>query len=422
METAPDGAVDPTASAAHRCRICPGVPIPVHSFGLQPIANAFLEEAASRADTYRFELAISVCPDCGTAQLIDQPDRERMFHGDYAFFTGTSRAMTEHFGRFAAWVRDAHLRGDDPFVVEIGSNDGTLLSNFQQWNIRHLGVEPSANVAAAASARGIPTLVQFFDADTARTIVATHGQASAFMAANVMCHIPYLHAVVEGIDLLLRDDGIVAFEDPYAGAVLEKGSYDQWYDEHVFLFSLHSVARVFAARGFELIDVQPQTTHGGSMRYVLARTGRRTPTPAVAEYFARETAQGIADPDTWRAFGARCERSKQALVALLRQLKAEGKRVAGYAATSKSTTILNYCGIGPDLIEFISDTTPIKQGKVTPGSHIPVVPRAAFGPPYPDYAVLFGWNHEAEIRAKETEFVAGGGKWIRFFPQVEIVG
>jgi methylation protein EvaC len=344
-----------------------------------------------------------------------------MFHGDYAFFTGTSRAMTEHFGRFAAWIRDEHLRGDDPFVVEIGSNDGTLLANFRQSNIRHLGVEPSANVAQAARDRGIATLVQFFDAGTATAIVAEHGKASAFLAANVMCHIPYLHSVVEGIDILLRDDGIVAFEDPYAGDVLEKGSYDQWYDEHVFLFSLHSVARVFAARGFELIDVQPQPTHGGSMRYVLARRGTRTPTAAVATYLAREAAQRITAPETWREFGARCEASKQALVTLLRQLKADGKRVAGYAATSKSTTILNYCGIGPDLIEFISDTTPIKQGKVTPGSHIPVVPRAAFGPPYPDYAVLFGWNHEAEIRAKETEFVTGGGQWIRFFPRVEIV-
>jgi methylation protein EvaC len=404
-----------------RCRICAGSPLPVHSFGPQPIANAFLTAEASRADTYRFDLAISVCPECGTVQLVDQPDRERMFHGEYAFFTGTSRAMTEHFARFASWLRDAHLRGDDPFVVEIGSNDGTLLSNFRQWNIRHLGIEPSANVAQAARDRGVPTEVRFFDADTARAIVAEHGKASAFIAANVMCHIPYLHSVVEGIDLLLRDDGVVAFEDPYAGDVLDKGSYDQWYDEHVFLFSLHSVARVFAARGFELIDVQPQVTHGGSMRYVLARKGQRTPSAAVGEYMAREDAQRIADPEAWRAFGARCDASKLALVSLLKQLKADGKRVAGYAATSKSTTILNYCGIGPELIEFISDTTPIKQGKVTPGTRIPVLPRAAFGPPYPDYAVLFGWNHEKEIVAKETDFVANGGKWIRFFPQVEIV-
>ncbi len=407
--------------AGHRCRICTGTPVPVHSFGMQPIANAFRPAAVSAADTYRFELAVSVCPQCGTVQLIDQPDREQMFHGEYAFFTGTSRAMTEHFARFAAWVRDEHLRGDDPLVVEIGSNDGTLLANFQQWNIRHVGVEPSANVARAAQARGIPTEVRFFDADAARAIVATHGQASAFIAANVMCHIPYLHSVVEGIDLLLGEDGIVAFEDPYAGDVLAKGSYDQFYDEHVFLFSLHSVAAVFARHGFELVDVQPQMTHGGSMRYVLARTGKRTPTAAVREYLDREVAQRITDPARWKEFGRRCEASKQALVSLLRDLKAAGKTVAGYAATSKSTTILNYCGIGPDLIAFISDTTPIKHGTVTPGTGIPVVPRAAFGPPYPDYAVLFGWNHETEIRAKEQEFVAGGGRWIRFFPDVEIV-
>lgn len=408
-------------SAVQGCRICSGTPVPVHSFGMHPIANAFLTADASRADRYRFELAISVCPECGTVQLVDQPDREQMFHGEYAFFTGTSRAMTQHFGRFAAWLRDEHLRGDDPLVVEIGSNDGTLLANFQQWGIRHVGVEPSANVAAAAQARGIPTLVRFFDADAAHAIVAEHGKASAFLAANVMCHIPYLHSVVEGIDQLLGDDGIVAFEDPYAGDVLEKGSYDQFYDEHVFVFSLHAVAKVFAARGFELIDVQPQTTHGGSMRYVLARRGRRTIAPSVQKYMERERQQRITEPARWREFGARCEQSKHDLVTLLRTLKADGKRVAGYAATSKSTTILNYCGIGPDLVEFISDTTPIKQGKVTPGTGIPVVPRAAFGPPYPDYAVLFGWNHEEEILAKEQEFVAGGGKWIRFFPNVAVL-
>lgn len=416
------GPANQQSRAGLHCRICAGTPVPAHSFGLQPIANAFLPAEASHADRYRFELAISVCPECGTVQLVDQPAREQMFHGEYAFFTGTSKAMTEHFGRFASWIREEHLRGDDPFVVEIGSNDGTLLANFQQWGIRHLGVEPSGNVAQAARDRGINTVTRFFDADAARAIVAEHGQASAFIAANVMCHIPYLHSVVEGIDLLVRDDGIVAFEDPYAGDVLQKGSYDQFYDEHVFVFSLHSVARAFAPRGFELIDVQPQTTHGGSMRYVLARTGKRVPTARVAEYLAREAAQRIDDPDTWKAFGRRCEASKVALLKLLRDLKAAGKRVAGYAATSKSTTILNYCGIGPDLIEFISDTTPVKQGKVTPGTYIPVVPRAAFGPPYPDYAVLFGWNHEQEILAKETEFVAGGGKWIRFFPEVEIIG
>lgn len=409
-----------TGATTPSCRICDGIPEPVHSFGLQPIANAFRPLEAAHADTYRFELAVAVCASCGTVQLVDQPAREQMFHGEYAFFTGTSRAMTEHFGRFATWVM-GELRGADPLVVELGSNDGTMLANFQARGIRHLGVEPSANVAEAARAKGIDTVVRFFDADTARDIVATRGKASAILAANVMCHIPYLHSVVEGMDALLTDDGLIAFEDPYAGEVLAKGSYDQFYDEHVFMFSLHAVARVFGARGFELVDAQPQVTHGGSMRYVLARRGTRTPTPAVAEFLARESAQQIAEPSTWRAWGARCAANRERFVALLRELKAQGKRVAGYAATSKSTTILNYCGVGPDLIAFISDTTPIKHGTVTPGTYIPVVPRAAFGPPYPDYAVLFGWNHEVEIRAKETEFTAGGGQWIRFFPEVEVV-
>jgi methylation protein EvaC len=392
----------------------------VYSFGPQPIANAFRPLAAARADQYRFELAIAVCTTCGTVQLIDQPDREQMFHGDYAFFTGTSQAMTAHFAAFAQWIRETHLRSGDPLVVEIGSNDGTMLANFQAAGIRHVGVEPSANVAAAAQARGVITEVRFFDLAAAQDIRARYGPASAFIAANVMCHIPTLHEVIAGIAHLLDEDGIVAFEDPYAGDVLANGSYDQWYDEHVFIFSLHAVARAFAPHGFELIDAQPQVTHGGSMRYVLARTGRRPPTEAVAMLLAHEVAQRITEPARWREFGQQCEASRDAFVALLTRLRDEGKRVGGYAATSKSTTVLNYCGIGPELIAFISDTTPIKQHTVTPGTYIPVVPRAEFGPPYPDYAVLFAYNHEREIVAKETEFVAGGGKWIRFFPRVEI--
>ena len=202
--------------------------------------------------------------------------------------------------------------------------------------------------------------------------------------------------------------------------MLEKTSYDQIYDEHVFLFSAISVRNAFAPHGFELIDCIPQPTHGGSMRYVLARTGARPVSPSVAAQIGNEERQGIGKPQTYVDFASACEKSRADLVALLKELKAKGKKVAGYAATSKSTTILNFCKIGPDSIAYISDTTPEKQGKVSPGMHIPIVAYEEFVARAPDYAVLFAWNHRIEVMAKEKDYMARGGKWIRFVPDVAV--
>lgn len=342
-----------------------------------------------------------------------------MFHENYAFFSQTSRSMAVHFESFAQDVKESRL-GDDPFVVEIGSNDGIMLRHFAKAGIRHLGIEPSANVAAAAREQGVQTLCAFFGKETADQILAEHGPADAILAANVMCHIPDLHSVGEGVDRLLKPDGVLIFEDPYLGDVIEKTSYDQIYDEHVYLFSVASVSSAFGPHGLEVIDVRPQVTHGGSMRYILGRKGRHAVSAAVGRQRAHEQALGLHLPETYARFRANCEGSRDRLVALLQELKAAGKRVAGYAATSKSTTVTNYCGIGPDLVEFISDTTPIKQGKFSPGTHIPVRPHADFAARHPDYALLFAWNHQREILEKEQEFVAGGGRWILFVPEVGV--
>jgi methylation protein EvaC len=402
-----------------KCVIC-GNPIePFISFGKQPLANGFLTPAQF-ADEYYFELAVCFCSGCKMVQLAEQPEPQQMFNENYAFFSGTSKLMAAHFRDFAEGVRQEYLGNADPFVVEVGSNDGIMLQNFKQWGIRHEGIEPSANVAEVARSRGIDTRVAFFNEDTARAIVAQHGQADAFLGANVMCHIADLHGVIQGIDVLLKPTGVVAFEDPYLGDVIEKTSYDQIYDEHMFLFSGASVASLFGRYGMELIDAIPQETHGGSMRYVIARKGRRSVSPRVAERIGKERALGLEQPETFGRFRRNCERSRDQLVALLRKSRADAKRVVGYAATSKSTTVFNYCDIGPDLVEFISDTTPVKQGKFSPGKHIPVLPYERFKERYPDYALLLAWNHQKEILAKEQDFVARGGKWMTFVPRVEI--
>jgi methylation protein EvaC len=210
------------------------------------------------------------------------------------------------------------------------------------------------------------------------------------------------------------------FEDPYLGDMIAKTSYDQIYDEHVFIFSATSVQRAFAPHGLELIDVMPQVTHGGSMRYIFAPKGSRPVAPRVAEQLAKEDAQGLGRAETYRRFKANCEKSRAGLMQALETLRREGKRVVGYGATSKSTTVTNYCGITPAHVEFISDTTPIKQGKLSPGVHIPVKPYADFEKQYPDCALLFAWNHAAEIREKEQSFIAAGGQWLVYVPEVKI--
>ena len=391
------------------------------SFGKMPIANGFLT-AEEIPNEYFFELAPAFCARCGILQIVEQPQPEKMFHEQYAFFSSTSRYMQEHFEKFATDVIEQILgTRPDPFVVELGSNDGIMLRHFHRRGIRHLGIEPSRNVADVARGQGISTISAFFGPKLADEIVRDNGRADAILAANVMCHIPDLPGVADGVQRLLKPDGVFMFEDPYLGDMIAKTSYDQIYDEHVFIFSATSISRAFAAHGLELIDVMPQVTHGGSMRYVVSPKGGRPVSGRVAEQLAKEQAQGLDKPETYDQFRRSCERSRTLLMRTLDDLRKQGKRVVGYGATSKSTTVANYCGITPAHIEFISDTTPIKQGKLSPGMHLPVRPYSAFTERYPDYALLFAWNHAAEIREKETAFVEAGGHWIVYVPDVKIV-
>lgn len=385
-----------------------------------PIANGFLAKEEFGRE-YFFELRAGFCPKCKMVQLLEQPDREQMFHENYAFFSSTSSRMAVHFKEFADFVKSCYLKDKDPFVVEIGSNDGIMLKNFIETGVRHLGIEPSANVAEVASGKGINTICKFFDENVAREIVSGYGQADVFLGANVMCHIPYLHSITEGIRLLLKPEGVLIFEDPYLGDVIEKTSYDQIYDEHAFYFSVASVSYLFGEHGMEVFDVQPQTVHGGSMRYLIGHKGVHKISDAVVAQRAREESMGLHKPETYDRLRKNIERSRDELTALLRDLRGKGKRIVGYAATSKSTTVTNYCNITPELVEFISDTTPIKQGKYSPGMHIPVRPYEEFKNRYPDYALLFGWNHSEEIMAKEQDFKAAGGKWIVYVPKVQVL-
>lgn len=402
------------------CLICNDPVKEIISFGKMPIANGFLSPDLFSSE-YFFELRVGFCAKCSMVQLMEQPDREKMFNENYAFFSSTSRLMALHFKDFAQSVIDGLDLAQDPLVVEIGSNDGIMLQNFKEKNIRHLGIEPSANVAQVARDKGINTICKFFDVELARQIVEENGHADAFIGANCMCHIPYIHSIAEGIKLLLKPTGVLAFEDPYMGDVIENTSYDQFYDEHVFLFSAASIQYLFNQHGMELFNVEHQETHGGSIRYYLGHKGKHVISPNVVRQLEKEKNIGLHRIETYHQFKKQCEKSKFELMEMLNYIRKKGHGIVGYAATSKSTTIMNYCGISTAHLDYIADTTPIKQGKFSPGTHVPVRPYEDFTTHYPDYALLFAYNHAKEIFAKESTFKASGGKWITYVPKVRVL-
>jgi len=403
-----------------QCLICHAEYEPFLSFGKMPIANGFLVPEQF-GEEYFYDMQLAHCQNCNMVQLVQQPDRDMMFHDNYAFYSSTSNGMAVHFKEFADFLLKDYLKASDPFVIELGSNDGIMLQHFAQAGIRHLGIEPSANVAQVAVEKGIDTMCEFFDEALAEKIAQEQGQADAVFAANVMCHIPTLHSIVAGFKALLKPDGIIMFEDPYLGNVVDEVLYDQIYDEHVFLFSVASVSYLFEQYGMEVVDVMAQPTHGGSMRYIIAHKGARPVSEAVIAQRRKEQQLKLHLPETYEQFRKNVEASRDQLVTMLTDLRDQGKRVVGYAATSKSTTINNYCGVDSNLIEFICDTTPIKQGKYSPGTHIPVRPYQEFCDDYPDYALLYAYNHAEEILAKEQAFKAAGGKWILYAPKAQVL-
>jgi methylation protein EvaC len=402
-----------------RCLICAAETELVIDFGPMPVASRFLLPA-EKADEKFFPLAVVFCPACTTVQLREPVEPAELFHEGYTFFSSTSARMAEHFRRLAEHAMSI-ARVQDPLIVELGSNDGVLLRHVAASGIRHLGVEPSANVAEVAREHGVTTVARFFDESLAGEIADMHGLASVILAANAMCHIPGLRGVARGVEKLLSDDGLLIFEDPYLGDILSTTAFDQIYDEHVYYFSLTSVRRIFGRHGLDVINVEPLRVHGGSMRYTLAREGRFAPAPAVQDLQAREDRQGLGVIDAYGEFRRRTEVKRDALMEMLHELRRRGKRVSGYAATAKSATAINYCGITTELVDVVYDTTPIKHGRVSPGAHIPVRPHSEFQSAPPDYALLFAWNHEEEIVSKERAFVADGGRFISYMPTVRTI-
>jgi methylation protein EvaC len=400
------------------CRVCGGAVSPFLDFGRQPLSDRFLRPEETD-EQFFFRLAVGCCAECTMVQLLEEAPRELMFNEGYPYYSSGSSVMRKHFAETAHELLARELNRADSFMVEIGCNDGALLGTISEAGVRHLGFEPTG-VGEVAKAKGVRVRAEFFEAQTAARVRAAEGCADVIYAANTICHIPYLDSVFAGVDALLGPSGVFVFEDPYLGDIVRQTSFDQIYDEHFFLFSARSVLVTARRFGFELVDVRHLPVHGGEIRYTLARAGARTLSSSVGALLAEEDRQGLADVATLRRFAADVAKIREDLVVLLTRLRDEGRLVVGYGATAKSATVTNYCGIDQSLIPYICDTTPAKQGRLTPGMHIPVRPSEGFSDPYPDFALLFAWNHADEIIAKEQAFRRSGGKWIIYVPEVHL--
>jgi methylation protein EvaC len=401
------------------CLICNSEFTPFVDFGDMPIANAFAKKE-DLIDEYTFPMKVGFCNNCKMVQLVEQPDREKMFHENYAFYSSTSTYMQKHFELFAESVTKLQKLNEDSFVVEIGCNDGILLQNFTANNVPCLGIEPSKNVAGVSRSKGINVLTEFFDNQLAKKILSKYQKADAILSANVMCHIPYMDSIFQGVESLLGENGVFIFEDPYLGEIIEKTSFDQIYDEHVFLFSAHSVRNLAVMHGLELINVEPQITHGGSMRYTLAHKDRKIVSQNVIDLISHEKEIGLDNEKAYLGFAKSVNKIRDDLMSLLIDLKNQGKKVVAYGATSKSTTVSNYFGITSELVNAIYDTTPIKHNTFSPGAHIPVLPYDEFHQSDPDYVLLFAWNHATEIIKKEHDYMNNEKHWITYIPEVKV--
>ena len=380
-------------------------------FGKMPIANGFLKKKDFTRE-YFFNLGVSFSESLSLLQLNEHPKPKQMFNSDYPFYTSSSNFMQFHFKQFSDWAKKRFIKKNSAKIIEIGSNDGTFLKNFNKNHFDTLGFEPSKNVSDLAKKNGINSINKFFNRKSLNKAEKFIGKTDLIFGANVVCHIPNLVEFIKTADLLLNDDGKIIFEEPYLGAMYKKTSYDQIYDEHIFIFSITSIKKIFDLYNFELIDAIEQKTHGGSMRYILRRRRNKHDNKKIKIMLEKEKRNKINCLEGAINFKRKCELSKENLMKKLYKIKKSGKKICGYGATSKSTTILNYCDIGPEIIDCIFDTTPDKINKFSPGKHIPIINHKYFNKKFYDYSFLFAWNHKKEIEKKEKKYLKSGGKWL----------
>ena len=388
--------------------------------GRTPLANSYLaaEQDCSRGPT--FPLAVAYCGACHLVQLAETVAPEKMF-SEYVYFSSYSESFLEHARRMAEAHIDRFNLGPGSRVLEIASNDGYLLQYFTRRDIAVLGVEPAGNIARAARDRGIPTLECFFEAPAVPVILKEFGPADLILGNNVLAHVPGINGFMGAVRACLKPGAAAVFEFPYLRDLLEKVEFDTIYHEHVFYYSLSAI-RILAGRaGLELWDVIPQPVHGGSLRVFLQQPGARPIEHRVAAMLNEEAALGLTGSARYASFGQQVRALKDEILLMLGDLKRARKTIAAYGAPAKGNTLLNYCGIGRDLIEFTVDRSPHKQGKLLPGSRLPILPPEALLARMPDYAVILPWNIADEIIGQQGAYLHAGGKFIVPVPSPRVI-
>lgn len=378
--------------------------------GSQPLANAFLKEKNFGEEELRVPLEVYLCMQCNLAQLIHVVDPEVMFR-DYIYFSAGMPKVSKHWDDYAEFVSSNFLSLPNQFVVEVGSNDGVLLECFKKRGHKVLGVDPAKNIAKLANERGIEMWAEFFVEDTGKSVMEKYGHARAILANNVFAHIDNHGDFMRGVDWLLANDGVLVIEAPYLLDMFKNLAYDTVYHEHLSYLAVRPMISFFAQYGFEIFDVELVKAQGTSLRLFIGRKGWHEIKQSVLERVTEETGW-LDKKSSYQQLAYRIEKSRYLLRATLASIKSTGKKIAAYGAPAKGNTLLNYCGIGPDLIDYALEDLPSKQGFYTPGMFIPVVSREYASANPPDYYLLLAWNYKDAILEKEKGFIANGGKFI----------
>lgn len=410
-------------STSNACRHC-HAPLR-YSFcdlGLSPLANNYLApDQLARGEMF-FPLHALLCESCLLVQLLEFESPANIF-GDYLYFSSYSTSWLAHAKLYTEQMTQRFGLSSSSFVVEIASNDGYLLQYFKEGGVPVLGVEPAANVAKVAEERGIPSVVRFFGTETAEMLAAEGKTADLLLGNNVLAHVPDLNDFVRGMKRLLKPSGLITMEFPHLLRLMAENQFDTIYHEHFSYFSFLTVSRVFESHGLRMFDVQQLPTHGGSLRIFAthAENQTHTTTPAVAALLEEERRAGLGTPEGYADFGAKVRATKRGLLKFLIDAKEKGKTVVGYGAPAKGNTLLNYCGVGPDLIDYTVDLSPHKHGRYLPGSRIPIHHPDRVRETKPDYLLILPWNLAREIQGQMAHIREWGGQFVVPIPEVKLL-
>ena len=411
----------PGLTAATACRSCgaEGLEL-VIDLGQTPLANALLPGDDPAARPVLYPLTLVRCPGCTLVQLGQIVAPERLF-SDYVYFSSFSETMLRHAEAMAAELTARERLGADSLVVELASNDGYLLQYFKARGVPVLGIEPAQNIAAVAEReKGIPTLARFFGRELGQELAAAGRPADVVIGNNVLAHVPDLNSFVGGVAALLKPGGVAVFEAPYLKEMLDRVEFDTIYHEHQCYFSATALAALFERHGLELVDVERQPIHGGSLRVFAAPAGTRRRSEALVVLLDEERDWGVDRADAYAAFADRVAALKRDLVALLDELRAKGRRLAAYGASAKGVTLLSFCGIGAERLEFVVDRSTVKQGQRYPAGGLPILPPEALLERRPDYALLLTWNFAEEILRQQQPYRQAGGKFVVPVPEPRV--